>query len=92
MSYAAEQLKSSLTTASNAVEEALQMLGDAPYLGDDGVAEAIVHAENALSLARQKVEKREPHVPDEPVRCTVGCTGPWHRPDCALRGHVRYSA
>jgi hypothetical protein len=59
MSYAAEQLKSSLSTASNAVEEALHTLGDAPYLGDDGVAEAIVHAENALSLALNKIEKAE---------------------------------
>lgn len=23
--------------------------------------------------------------------CTLGCTGPWHRPECALAGTTRYT-
>lgn len=50
MSYRPAAIRSLLSTASNAIEEVTALISEEPTLGDGGVAEALVRAENALTL------------------------------------------
>lgn len=59
MTKVRETVDTLLVLAISSVEEAIQWLPEDLTVGDGGVAEAIVHAENTLNLALLRLRKQE---------------------------------